>query len=249
MPQFDSPTTRMPLGLTNAAPWQTFGAAGIPDPSFAQVYHTDFDTFVSAMWTVSKVGTGTQALDDADGGALLVSNTSGATDATYLQLVNATFKATPGKLLLFKFAGTLSDIANDTAYFGLVQKGATTKASITDGIFISKDTSTTGALTLNVVVGSAAVTAALPATAVLTAATPFELGIVVDLLGNVGAYFNPGTGRRRISEAAAANKGPQAILYAPTLPTALLTPAFGLLNASAATRTLSVDYITVARER
>ena len=249
MPQFDSRTTRMPLGLTNAAPWQTFGAAGFPDPSFAQVFHTDFDTYTSAAWTATVVGTGTQALADADGGQLLVSNTAGATDATYLKLANATFKVTPGKFLLYKFIGTLSDIANCTSYYGLVQKSATTKASITDGIFLSNDAANTGTLTLNVVVGSAAVTAALPSTASLTAGTPFELGIVVDALGNVGAYFNPGTGRAAISTPVAGTRGPAAVLYAPALPTALLTPSFGLLNASATTRTLSVDCLTVARER
>lgn len=247
MPAFDSLTTRMPNGLTNASPGQTFGAAGIPDPAFAQLYHNDFNTYVSADWTATVVGTGTQAMTDADGGAILISNTSGATDATYMKLANASFKISSGKALFFKFAGTLSDISNDTAYFGLVNKAATTAASITDGIFITKATSSTGALTLNVRVASAAVTVALPSSAVLVAGTAFELGIVIDYLGNVGVYFNPTTGHN--TAGTPIGRGPVAALYAPTLPTALLTPAFGLLNASAATRTLSVDYITVARER
>lgn len=246
MPQFDSQTTRMPNGLTNASPGQTFGSAGMPDPSFAQLYHNDFNTFAAADWTTTLVGTGTQALTDADGGALLVSNTAGATDATYMKLANAGFKLSAGKPLFFKFAGTLSDLTN-TAYFGLVNKAATTAASITDGVFLTKATSGSGALTLNIRVSSVATTIALPTDQAIVAGAPFELGIVVDYLGNVGAYFNPTTGHTSANNLT--GRGPVAALYSPSLPSALLTPAFGLLNASAAARTLSVDFLTAARER
>jgi hypothetical protein len=253
MPQFDSLTTRMPHGLTNAAPWQTMGAAGTPDPSWAHIYHNDFDTYAAGDWTVTLVGTGTQALTDFDGGALLVSNTAGAADATYMQLKNAGFKLVAGKEVFFKFAGQLSDIANDTFFAGLAQKGATTLASITDGIFISKSTSSTGALTLTSKIGNVATSVAFPALEVLVAATYFELGIYVDAQGNIAAFFNPTTGDNPISAAqpSAQARGRVAVLAnpAPSLTTALLTPSFGLLNASAATRTLTLDYLTVSRDR
>lgn len=262
---FDSLTTRMPNGVTNCAPWQTMGAAGTPDPTWSHIYANDFDTYAAADWTIALTGTGTTALTDYDGGAILVSNTAGATDAQYIQLKNAGFKIHPGKATFFKFAGQMSDIANSTFYCGLVQKGATTIASITDGIFISKDTSTTGALTLHVRQASTNYQVALPALNALVAATYFELGIMVDYLGNVAAFFNPTTGSNPISAASAAstqNRGRDAALYGANgsplpagqtvpvvLPTALLTPAFGLLNASAATRTLTVDYIVASCER
>lgn len=253
MPQSQSLTTRMPNGATNAAAWQTFGDAGIGDPSWCHVYHNDFDVFNTNDWTTTKTGTGTVALTDADGGALLLTNTTGAADAIYMQIVNATFKtAVTGKRTFFKFAGQLSDIANSTFFAGLAQKGATTIASITDGIFISKDTSTTGALTLHVRKSSADVSIALPTTQALVAATAFELGIEVDSAGNVLAFFNPTTGANPISASASASgqaRGYVASLPVPALPTALLSPSFGLLNASAAARSLQIDYLTVARER
>ena len=266
MAQFDSLTSRMPNGLTNAAPWQTMGASGLPDPTWSHIYANDFDTYAAGDWTIALTGTGTVAKTDFDGGAILVSNTAGATDSQYVQLTNAGFKIHPGKATFFKFAGQMSDILNSTFYCGLVQKGATTIASITDGIFISKDTSTTGALTLHVRQASTNYQVALPALNAIVANTYFELGIMVDYLGNVAAFFNPTTGSNPISAAAAAsgqNRGRDAALYAnggpgpipPTqtvpvvVPTALLTPAFGLLNASAAARTLTVDYIVASCER
>lgn len=252
MPTFDSLTTRMPNGLTNAAPWQTMGAAGTSDPTWSHLYSNDFDTYAAGDWTVTSVGAGTQALTDFDGGALLVSNTAGATDANYMQLVHGTFKLLPGKAMFFKFAGQLSDIANDTFFAGLAQKGATTAASITDGVYISKNTSTTGALTLNSKIGGVLTSVALPVSESLVAATNFELGIAVDYLGNVAAFFNPTTGSNPISASAGATgqaRGRVASLLAPGLTQVLLSPSFGLLNASAAARTLTVDYITVSRER
>ena len=250
-------TTRMPNGLTNAAPWQTMGAAGTTDPMWSHRYYTDFDTFNTADWTIAKVGTGTTALTPFNGGALLVSNTAGATDAIEMQLTTASFMvSTAGKACFFKFAGQMSDIANDNFYAGLVQAGATTIASITDGVFLSKDTSSTGALTLHVRKASADVNVALPAASSIVAATYFELGIVIDALNNVQAFFNPTTGSNPIfaattASATGASRGAVVMMAAQTsnLPTALLTPAFGLINASAATRTLTVDYVVVSNER
>ena len=249
MPNFDSPTTRMPQGVTNCFPYQTMGAAGCPDPSFSHLYHNDFDNYTAAHWTVSAVGTPTQAIADGDGGLLLVTNTAGAADACYMQLANAGFTPKAGSQTCFKFAGTLSDATNDVFYAGLVQKGATTLASITDGIFISKATGS-AALTLNIRKASVAVTVALPTTAIPVAGTQFEIGFMVDTLGNVAAFFNPTTGND-VPVAAGGVRGRVAAIYQPSaVPAAVaLTPAFGLLNSTAVARTLSVDFLTVSRER
>ena len=65
------PTTRMPNGATNAAPWQTMAAAGLLDPTWAHLYSNDFDTYAAGDWTATVVGSGTQALQAADGGSLV----------------------------------------------------------------------------------------------------------------------------------------------------------------------------------
>ena len=249
MPLFDSQTTRMPSGVNNCFPYQTMGSAGLPDPGFAHVYHNDFDTYIATDWTVANTGACTQALADGDGGQLLITTTTGAADASYLQLTKAGFAPKAGSQTFFKFAGTLSDVTNDVFYAGLVQKGATTIASITDGIFISKATGS-AALTLNIRKSSVAVTIALPAACIPIAATQFEIGFMVDVLENVAAFFNPTTGND-VPVPAGGVRGRVAAIYQPSaVPTAVnLTPAFGLLNSTGVARTLSVDFLTVVRER
>lgn len=241
-------TTRTPSGLTNAAPWQTMGDAGIPDPSWALAYHNDFTTYAPADWTVTEVGGDTtQALAATEGGALLLTNTAGATDATYMQQVAAAFKLRTGKAAFFKFAGTLSEATNNTFYCGLIATSAT-PLSANDGLYIVK---ASGGKTLSLVskVGGVSTTVAFPSSLTLADATAFELGIAVDAQSNVYAFFNPTTGNNPISTAAGAPRGYVAALYAPGLTQVLLSPSFGLLNASAAARTLSVDFITAVRER
>ena len=262
MSMFDSLTTRMPNGATNAAPWQTMGAAGTHDPSWSHVYHNDFDTYGAGDWTVTTVGSGTEALNGGDGGTLLITTSTGTTDSVGLQLAKASFLLKSGKATFFKFAGTMSDIVNSNFYAGLVQQGATTLASITDGIFISKPPGA-GTLQLNSRVGGIATTLTLPVLDAIIAGTYFELGLFVDYLGNLAAFVNPTTGSNPISSAAAAStqaRGRVGALYAAglgqspgqtsplVLTTALLTPAFSYTNVTGVARTLSVDYITVSRE-
>lgn len=260
MSNFDSLTTRMPNGLTNAAPGQTMGASGIPDPSWAHVYHNDFDTFLAGDWTETVVGTGTVATQAVDGGAILVSTSAGATDAMTLALGKGTFQLVAGKAAFFKLKATLSDVLADVFFAGLVNANVTTLASITDGIYISKAAGS-ALLTLNSAVGGVVTSVALPALEIPVAATAFEIGLSVDYLGNLAAYFNPTTGSNPISAAQAASsqaRGRVAALFANAngaqatpnvLTQALLAPAFSLTNGAAAIKTLSVDYVTAVRER
>lgn len=249
--QFDSLTTRMPNGLTNADPWQTMAAAGYPDPTFAHVYANDFDDYTAAQWTATLVGTGTQALAAGDGGNLLITNTTGAADATYMQKTPATFTMTLGKQMFFKFAGTLSAVNLDVFFCGFSQSGATTQASITDGIYIVKATAQAG-LVLNIVSNSVTTSFPLPSSCVLTAGTYFELGIMVDVLGNVAAFWNPTTGwTATIAAQNGAARGRVASAIAPTLPRSNqnLAPHFGLLNSSGVANTLTVDFIVFGKDR
>jgi hypothetical protein len=251
MANFDSTTTRFRSGLTNAAPWQALAASGCEDPSWTHQYHNDFDTFYATDWTATVTGAGTQALTPADGGALLLSNTSGIADATYMQLKNASFQLLAGKAVFFKFNGTLSDVINDVFYCGLLNT-STTPLTATDGIYIKKATGQAG-LTLNTVIGGVTTTVPFQTPEVLVAGTAFEVDFMVDYLGNVAAFFNPTTGDSTpitaANAAAGQARGRVAAIYAPSLTQVLLNPSFGLLNSTAAARTLQVDYVTVLRNR
>ena len=253
---FNSQTTRIPDGVTNAAPWQTFANVGVLDPSWAHVYHNDFDTYLPSDWTITLTGTGTSALAvGAIGGALLATTTAGAADANYYQLVQASFQLTPRETLHFKYFGILSDVTNDVFYAGMLSKSAT-PLTATDGIYILKATGQAG-LTLNSVIGGVTTSTPIPGT--LVAGVAFELGLEVDYLGNLAAFFNPGTGGPFTAPTLNSHPGRQAVIFglnavtgqspSAALTQVALSPSFGLLNSTAAARTLTTDYVTVASSR
>lgn len=262
MSSYDSLTTRMPQGLTNAAPWQTMGASGVPDPTWAHTYANDFDTYTPGDWTVTLVGTGTQTLTDSNGGALLVTNSAGATDATYMRLKNAGFMVGGGKATFFKFMASTGTVATNLYQFfaGLTQSGATTLASITNGIYISKATGSTQFM-LNITRASVTTSFPFPANLTVGINSPFEIGFMVDYLGNVAGFWNPTTGSNPISAsppapgAATATRGRVVSTGTPPLnpavplPTVLLAPAFGLMNGATTATPLTIDYIVVSDER
>jgi hypothetical protein len=239
-------TTRSPNGLTNAAPWQALGNFGAPDPTWAQLYATDFITYTAADWAITLVGsTPTNVPISADGGALLTTTSTGATDSSFLQLATASFKLTSGKRTFFKFAGALSDATASTFIAGL-QNPDPTPLDATDGIWFSKAAAQTG-FVLKSVVSGATTSVALPASCAAANGVQFELGFEVGPLGNIFAFFNPSTGANTITSGQF--RGPVASIMASPLTTALLTPSFGLQNGAAAAKTLTTDYIVAARER
>lgn len=244
---FGSATTRMPAGVTNAAAWQTMGNAGAPDPTYYHQYANDFDTYAAGDWTVSLVGTGTQALQAGyDGGGLALVTTAGAADADYMQLVQAGFKLVAGKEVFFKWAGQIQTDLNEFFYAGLIAKTATPLAGNPDGLFLRKSPGGT----VQLIGATGGVTTVLADTGFTpTLATDFEIGFHVDVQGNVEVFYNPTTGNNPISAAAGVPRGRVAAAYGPSLPASVLTPSFGLLNNSAVARTLITDYIVAARAR
>lgn len=247
-------TTNNPNGVTNAAVYQTMAQAGIPDPSWAHVYHNDFDTFAAGDWTITKTGTGTVALTPADGGQLLLTNTTGAADAIYMQLVAAGFKVGGGKDVFFKFAGTLSAVILDVFYAGLLATTAT-PGSTQDAVYILKPTAS-AQLQLVTVIGGVSTIVNFPTVCIPVAGVPFEVGFHIDYLGNVEAFFNPTTGAdwqqldpTSSSAGAMTTRGRVAASFTPSLTTAVLNPSFGLLNSTGVANTLAVDYVTAVRNR
>lgn len=250
-------STRTPGGLTNAAPGQTLANYGLLDPSWAHTYFNDFDTYVASEWTVTAVGTDTEALTPFDGGALLLTTGAVAADAVYMQLVDASFKIgsqlTPPKDTFFKFSGQLSTASTSTFYAGLIATSATPLAAA-DGLYIYK---AVGAATLALVsvIGGVTTTVPFPASCIITANTPFEVGIHVDTQGNVEAFWNPTTGLNPVGysqSAAGLASGPVARLTAgatPVVTTALLNVSFGVMTSTALAVALTADYILAARHR
>ena len=218
------------------------GNSGVPDPTWSRMYHNDFNDYTATDFSITITGTGTAALTPSAGGTLQLSTSAGVSDDIFFQKPVAGFPLTPGKATFIKFAGQLSSVTAALFYFGLLETTATPLVP-TDGIYISKDGSNN--LTLNSMVGSVLTSVPIPGTDALVAGVSFELGIEVDTLGNVAAYFNPTTGRnpRNVSG------GRVAVLPLPVLTSVLLNPSFGIQNTTAAIHSLLVDYIVVSSER
>lgn len=248
---FETPTTRSPFGLTNAAPQQTMGKYGAPDPTWAHEYKNDFDTYLASDWTVTVLNSTTRALTPGAGGRFLVTNTTGIADLTYMQLVAAGFTmpttANP-KDAFFKFRGKISSVANTVFHAGLIMT-STTPVAANDGLFIHKPTGS-GAFFLKSRIGGVETSVAFPSTMVAVDATDFEVGFHVAANVDVEAFFNPTTGAPSYAPVSGTTMpGRVAVLTAPGLTTANLAVSFGLLNSTAAAHTLNVDYVVAAQNR
>lgn len=238
-------STNFPGGVTNAAQYQAMGQAGTPDPSWSQLYHNEFNTFVATDFTTTLVGTGTSALVAESGGVLLATTTAGAADANYYQLPVAGFKLEAGSQCFFKCRIKLDNATLSDVYCGLIAVSATPLAA-TEGLFLYK---AAGAATwvLRSIVGGVTTDTPLGSANVVAANVWQELSFYVDKQQNVAVYFNPTTGPSVPTSLQV--KGYVAV-YKPTaaLSTAMLTPSFGIRNSSAVARTMRVDYLTVSNE-
>lgn len=253
MPNFDSLTTRMPKGLTNAAPWQTMGAAGIPDPTWAVQYANDFLTAGNAAdFTLSQIGGADAAFaaTQGDGGNAILGSSATISDGGVINLTSNAFKITANKGLFFKMAGAL-DVVTAQMEVGI---GLLTAGVVQNGVSILL---VGGALSLRVYSGGALQASAPIALNPLVAATAFELGIEVDRQGNVAAFVNPTTGDNSINAAASQARGRVAAIYSQlngvsqnlALPTVAMNPFVSLISDANTIRHLTLDYIVAARER
>ncbi len=244
---FASKSTNFPGGVTNAASYQAMAESGIPDPSWSQLYHNEFNTFIATDLTATLVGTGTSALVAESGGILLATTTAGIADANYYQVPVAGFVLTPGSACFFKARLKLSEVTNCAVYAGLIMTSAT-PLTANDGLFFLK---ASGAATwvLRSIIGGVAVDTPLPAANVAVAATFLEVSFYYDVGGSIAAFFTPTTG---LTVPSATQPKGYVATYTPAaatgVTTAVLAPSFGILNTTAVARTLRCDYITVSNE-
>ena len=97
------PTTNFKNGVTNITAQNILGQLKELDPTQLHTYFNDFDSYISGNWTVTETQAGaTQALANADGGVLLLTNSAADDDLNALQKVGESFKFEAGKKLFFK---------------------------------------------------------------------------------------------------------------------------------------------------
>lgn len=224
-------TTRFPNGLTTVAKTTELGEFILPSPLTAHVYFDDFDTYTAADWTVTETGVATQALADADGGRLLITNAAADNDASFSQKVGESFLMEAGKKAWFVARFQVSDATQSDWVMGL-QITDTTPLAVTDGIYFRKDDGDTN-IDLVVIKDS-------------TATTEAGIGTNADATDvTVAFYYNGVDAVIGYIDGVA-----QASLAVTNLPDdEELTISFGIQNGEAVAKTMSVDYIFAAKER
>lgn len=225
--------TRFPNGLSTARSIAPFGAYTHPDPTDEHDYSNDFDSYVSSEWTITVVGTSTPALVAGDGGLLAIATSTASADSAFLQKTIASFTFETGKPAWFAARFKVSTLAT-TAVAGL-QVIDTTPLDVTDGIYFLSTTATgavTGIVRKNATTGSASV-----AVGTLVADTFTELAWYWDGKDTVAFYQDK------------VLKGSIAGVATNYLPDTTCTQSFGIQTDSANARTMTVDYIVVAKSR
>lgn len=232
--------TRYPNGVTTVPKSNVLGQYGLPDPTEYHTYFNDFDTYVAGDWTVTEVGTGSRALTDVDGGALLITNAAADNDRNELQKVGESFLLTAGKKAFFKARFKVSDATQSDFVIGLMVTDTTLQGSVdgdgaTDGIFFSKDD---GDALLDVQVQKNATTGQNRAAGIAT--------VVADTFLTVGWAYDG------VSELKYYVDGVQlGLLDASStyLPDTELTVSMAMMNGEAVAKTMTVDYIFASFER
>jgi hypothetical protein len=227
--------TRFPYGVTNVGETNLFADMVQPDPTLFHSYLNDFDTYTAGDWTVTETDSGaTQALTAGDGGLLLITNTAADNDLVALQKNPAAWTFTAGKKLFFRCRFKVSDATQSDLVFGLQVVDAT-PLDVTDGVYFLK---ADGAATVDVICRKNASTGSTSASAVTSLAddTFVTLGFYYDGAGKV-AYEVNGSVLGSLDASSS------------YLPDTTCTVSFALQNGEAVAKTMTVDYVFVAKER
>lgn len=227
-----------PSGVTNRKIPDPLAMYPFVDPTTYITYFNDFHTYASGDWTITTTelggGDATEALADASGGVLLITNDAADNDADFFQKVGEGFLLSAGKKAFFKCRFKVSDATQSDVVIGL-QVTDTTPLDATDGIYFQKDD------------GDANIDFYVRKNATTGSNSKAAAGTLVDDTYIVLAWYYDG-----ISTVQAFVDGtPVASLSATSayLPDTELTVSFGLQNGEAVAKTMSVDYVFAALER
>jgi hypothetical protein len=223
--------TRFPNGVTNVGEDSPFADLAMPAPTKFHSYMEDFDYYTAGDWTVTETQAGaTQALTDGDGGLLLLTNTAADNDLVSLQKVGESFRFASGKELFFEARLKVSDATQSDLVVGL-QITDTSPLDVTDGVFFIK---ADGSTTVSLVVEKN------------NTATTTSVGTMAnDTFISLGFYYDG---------ASAIQYSVNGSVLGTSVTTNLpddedLTVTFAIQNGEAVAKTMTVDYIFVAKER
>ena len=227
--------TLYPNGVSNAAAnsFEDMADFPFPDQSRWIKYFEDFFTYLAADWTVTEVGVATQALTDAEGGVLLITNAAADNNSSFSQKVGEMFSLSTAKDFWFKARFSVSDATESDVVMGL-QITDTTPLAVTDGIYFIK---ADGAATVDLVIVKDSVATTLASVATMADATFIELAF----------HYNSSRGKLTVYADDAEVASTTTLDNLPD--DELLTISYGVQNGEAVAKTMSVDYIAAVAER
>ncbi len=225
-------TTRFPNGVTNVGEQSLFAELGQPAATLYHTYFEDFDYYTAADWTVTETDAGaTQALADGDGGLLLITNTAADNDLVSLQKKGESFRFASGKPLFFEARFKVSDATQSDVVIGL-QITDTTPLDVTDGVFFIK---ADGAATVNFLVEKNNTATTASAVATMADDTYIRLGFYYDGVSAVQYFVNGSIAGSSVTTNLPDDED--------------MTITIAIQNGEAAAKTMTVDYVYVAKER
>lgn len=225
-------TTNFIDGLTNVAETTSLGSFVAPDPTRCHVWFDDFDAYVSGNWTVTETQAGaTQAIVDGDGGIIALVNSAADDDVNQIQWAKETFRLATAKKTWMKARFKVSDATQSDVIIGLwITDTSPVASKPTDGFFFSK---LDGSTSMTLQVGK---NSTYSSGTVATIASDTYITVAAYYDGSTIAYYANDV---RIGSLAATNLCDDEDL------------AVGITvqNGDGNARTLSVDYLLIAKER
>lgn len=199
----------------------------------------DFDRYQANDWVVTVVGTGTAAMVAGDGGRLALTTSGASGDNVCLQWAGGSGGVMPGfvfdstKDLVIKAQFQVDDATLANWTFGLYIADTTPIASLpTEGFYMSKPAAST-TISGNMIIGG---TATQIAGGTMVAAAMQQLTMVY--IASVGTWATFQNDVLIARSTVLTNK-----------PTAALAPGIAVQAGSAVIRTMTLDYLLVAKER
>lgn len=226
-------TTNYGNGVTNNSRQNLMGYFLDTDSTLYHQYFNDFDSYTAANWTVTATDSTTQTLTNVDGGVLLATNSAANADSMLVQKNGFSFSMTAGVPFFFKARFAISDSQLSEIAMGL------SNADGTNAIVFSKISgASASAKTASLLIRSASVNQTIPLNFSFTNAVYATLGFYYD-----GQFIKIFGGLDSRNPTYLAQITPNA------LPVGLMTPSFTVVNGEAVAKTMSIDYILVAKER
>ena len=233
-------TTNFPNGITNNKRQNVLGDLKNTDPTSYHTFFNDFDTFDSTQWNITTTeagaGSSTEVINNEDGGILLVTNDDADNDNDFIQLAKETFKFESGKKLFFKARFRVSDATESDFAIGL-QITDTSPLSVSDGVFFQKDD---GDALLDFYIKKDSTATTSTAIATIVDNTYITVGFLYD--GSNLIKYYAGTNSKNPTEL-----GNSVVTNLPD--DEEMTISFGIQNGEAVAKSMSIDYIFVAKER